>query len=71
MTTSTAPAHVTPAAELIDVQAVAAQLGCSPRHVIRLADSGRMPPPIKLGALCRWKRSSISEWLENDCRPVR
>jgi excisionase family DNA binding protein len=71
MTTSTAPAHVTPAAELLDVRAVAALLGCSARHVYRLSDAGRMPPPIKLGALVRWSRRAITEWVEGDCRPIR
>jgi predicted DNA-binding transcriptional regulator AlpA len=71
MISSSVQAQDPPSAELLDVRGVAAMLGCSARHVIRLSDSGRMPQPIKLGALCRWKRKSISEWLENECRPVR
>ena len=37
--------HVAPSgnAALLDVQAVAEMLGCSPRHVYRLSDAGRMP----------------------------
>lgn len=59
-------------AALLDVRAVAALLGgCSTRHVYRLADAGKMPPPVRLGSLVRWSRLSIDEWLANDCKPVR
>lgn len=58
--------------ELLDVQAVAALLGgCSTRHVYRLADSGHMPRPIKLGALVRWRRAELMSWLEGGCQPFR
>jgi excisionase family DNA binding protein len=49
--------------QLLDVRAVARLLDCSVRHVYRLADGGRMPPPLKLGALVRWRRSDIEQWL--------
>jgi excisionase family DNA binding protein len=58
-------------AALLDVQAVAALLSCSTRHVYRLADAGRMPPPIKLGALVRWQRSAVEGWISEGCPPVR
>jgi excisionase family DNA binding protein len=56
---------------LLDVRAVAAMLDCSPRHVYRLADSGGMPPPVRLGALVRWRRDSIEGWIAGGCRPMR
>ena len=59
---------------LIDVRAVAKLLSCSTRHVYRLADGGRMPPPVRLGALVRWKvhgPGGLLEWLVGGCRPVR
>lgn len=59
------------AAALIDVKAVAKILSCSTRHVYRLADGGRMPAPRKLGALVRWSRSEIEEWLNGGCPQVR
>lgn len=60
------------AAELLDVKAVATFLGgCSTRHVFRLADVGRMPRPIKLGSLVRWRRSELINWLDGGCRPIR
>lgn len=61
-------------AKLLDVEAVAALLGCSPRHVYRLSDAGKMPGPLKLGSLVRWKLSgpgSIAEWLDQGCPSVR
>jgi excisionase family DNA binding protein len=42
-------------------------LGCSSRHVRRLADVGRMPRPIKLGSLVRWPRSVIEQWIADGC----
>ena len=62
--------HVAPAPQLLDVQAVAEMLGCSPRHVYRLSDAGRMPGPVKLGALVRWNSASIREWIQEGCPRV-
>ncbi len=56
---------------LIDVKGVAAMLACSARHVYRLADAGRMPPPIKLGALVRWSRRTVNRWLADGCPSSR
>ncbi|MGO9109104.1 MAG: helix-turn-helix transcriptional regulator [Thermoguttaceae bacterium] len=56
---------------LLDVQSVAALLGCSPRHIYRLADAGKMPKPVKLGSLSRWSNAAIAEWIANGCKPVR
>lgn len=53
--------------EMLSVETVAEMLDCSPRHVRRLADSGRMPAPIKLGALIRWPRAPIYQWIEDGC----
>ncbi len=55
---------------LIDVRAVAALLGCSPRHVYRLCDAGKMPQSLKLGKLVRWRRADIEEWVADGCPPV-
>lgn len=65
---------ITPAdvsAKLLDVGAVAEMLGCSQRHVFRLADSGKMPGPIKLGSLVRWPASSIRQWIDQGCPTCR
>ncbi len=57
--------------EFLDVNAVAILLGgCSTRHVYRLSDSGRMPRPLKLGALVRWRRAELIKWLDDGCQPM-
>jgi excisionase family DNA binding protein len=56
---------------LLDVRAVAALLDCSPRHVYRLADGGRMPPPVRIGALVRWRRTDLDAWLAAGCPSCR
>ena len=59
-------------AELLDVKAVSALLGgCSVRHVYRLADTGRMPRPIRLGTLVRWRRAEVLVWINDGCQPIR
>ena len=63
------PADVS--AKLLDVQAVAEMLGCSARHIYRLSDSGRMPAPVKLGALVRWNRAAIESWVAAGCPSAR
>jgi len=55
---------------LIDVNAVALMLSCSPRHVYRLCDAGRMPRPVRLGSLVRWDRSVIEAWIADGCPVV-
>ena len=60
-----------PSAKLLDVKAVADLLGCSTRHVYRLSDGGKMPPPVKLGSLVRWSRSAIEEWIDAGCPSCR
>jgi excisionase family DNA binding protein len=52
---------------MIDVRQVAALLGCSARHVYRLADLKQMPQPARLGALVRWNRRTIMEWIDAGC----
>ena len=56
---------------LLNVEGVAALLNCSPRHVYRLADMGRVPRPVKLGALVRWSRASIEDWISRGCPACR
>jgi|GEM_PF-1388622 excisionase family DNA binding protein len=71
-------ATVVPA--LLSVDEFAALLCCSKRHIRRLADSGAIPPSIKLGALVRWRAhtgdpaTGIDDWIQAgcpDCRKLR
>ena len=56
---------------LLDVQTVGEMLRCSSRHIYRLADSGRMPPPVRLGSLVRWHRAAVLDWCAAGCPMVR
>ena len=58
-------------AALLDVAAVAELLNCSPQHVRRLADAGRMPRPLRIGSLCRWRRTDLDAWLAAGCPSCR
>jgi excisionase family DNA binding protein len=58
-------------AALLDVGALAALLNCSERHVYRLSDRGAMPAPVRLGALVRWRRLEIVQWISEGCPSVR
>lgn len=55
---------------LLDVEAVAALLDVSSRHVYRLSDIGKIPKPIRLGAAVRWNRQAILDWLSAGCPAV-
>lgn len=63
--------EILPEPALLSVQAVAALLGVSTRHVYRLSDSGKIPRPVKLGATVRWNRAAIDEWIAQGCPSVR
>lgn len=58
-------------ATLFDVEQVATILNCSTRHVYRMADSGAMPCPRRLGALVRWSRLEIEAWVKAGCPSCR
>ena len=57
-------------ATLLDVQDLADRCGCSSRHIYRLADAGKMPAPVRLGALVRWPANVIEAWIKSGC-PAR
>lgn len=65
------PREATELSLLIDVHDVAALLKCSARHIWRMADAGKMPRPHKIGALCRWDRAVIEQWVADGCPSCR
>lgn len=69
--TASLPLAAALAPAFLDVQAVSGLLDCSTRHVYRLSDSGRMPAPVKLGALVRWNRAVIEAWIADGCPSMR
>ena len=70
MTTATMPERAT-GRKLGDVRAVAEKLDCSPRHVYRMADAGRMPSPLRLASLVRWDLEEIDRWIADGCPSTR
>ena len=72
-TCTTLPTVAEPIASsrLLTVDDVAGILRCSSRHVYRLADSGRMPQPIRIGSLVRWQPSVIESWIAQGCPSTR
>ncbi len=59
------------AQEWFDSLDLSRRFKCSVRHVLRMADAGRMPWGTKLGSLRRWSRASIEEWEAGGCKAVR
>jgi predicted DNA-binding transcriptional regulator AlpA len=68
--TLTAPVRDSMSPRLLDAHQVGARLGCSARHVIRLAERGAMPAGVKIGALRRWDAEQLNGWISAGCRPV-
>lgn len=60
-----------PACLLLDVKETAELLNASPRTVYRLSDAGRMPRPVKIGALVRWRADEIRRWIDAGCPNCR
>lgn len=54
---------------LLDAAGVARLLAISPRSVWRMADAGDLPPPIRIGRLCRWSRSAVVAWIDRQTAP--
>lgn len=67
------PAGTRPTAPvaMLDIDGFADLLGVSTRHVRRLVDAGKCPPPAKLGACSRWPRPVVEAWIADNCPPCR
>ncbi|RIK66279.1 MAG: DNA-binding protein [Planctomycetota bacterium] len=53
--------------ELLDVKAVAQRLKVCARQVLKLAESGRCPQPVRLGRSVRWNAAEIDRFIERGC----
>jgi excisionase family DNA binding protein len=56
---------------LIDAKETSRLLGCSWRTVLRLADAGKIPNGVKLGALRRWDMAEIEAFIATGCKPPK
>ena len=52
---------------MLTATGVAKILACSPRSIYRLADAGRIPPPVRIGGLVRWPRAALEQWIKEGC----
>lgn len=43
----------------------------SGRHILRLADSGKLPWGLKLGGRRLWNLDELRTWVNEGCKPVR
>jgi len=50
--------------ELMDIRGVAKFFGVSTRHIHNLHVAGKMPGPVKIGALNRWSRTELLQWFD-------
>jgi len=57
--------------EMLTVKEVAGLLKSSVRLVWKMRDSGRLPQPVKLSRLCRWRKADIEAWVRDGCPPCR
>jgi excisionase family DNA binding protein len=55
---------------LLSVRDVAQRLNCGTRTIRRLAETGRMPPPLRVARLIRFREADIARWIEGGCRPM-
>lgn len=56
-----------PSEVLADLRGVAARLLVSERTVERMVEAGKMPPPMKLGRLRRWRLADVESWIASGC----
>jgi excisionase family DNA binding protein len=68
--TADGPRPAAPAA-MLDVESFAGLLRVSTRHVRRLVDAGKCPPPVRLGRVCRWPRPAVEAWIADGCPNCR
>jgi excisionase family DNA binding protein len=55
---------------LIPAGRVADKLGICPRTVFRLAEEGRIPFGVKVGASRRWDETQLDSWIAGGCKPT-
>ena len=61
----------TPQIAMLDLHGFADMLAVSTRHLRRLIDAGKCPPPVRLGRVCRWPRRVVEQWISDGCPRVR
>jgi excisionase family DNA binding protein len=52
---------------LLSADQLAHELSVSTRTISRLASSGKLPKPLRLGRSVRWRRDEVVSWLAAGC----
>ena len=52
---------------LVSVERLAKLLEVSPRTIRRGVESGKIPPPVRVGSLVRWRLDIIYAWIADGC----
>jgi predicted DNA-binding transcriptional regulator AlpA len=52
---------------LVDIKGLARMLGRSERALWRDQSAGRLPRPVALGGMTKWRVAEIREWVEAGC----
>ncbi len=61
------PANREGESAMMDAREAAKLCSFSESMLYKLNRAGKMPPPIRIGALLRWKRSDVVRWIEEGC----
>lgn len=56
--------------QLLSLQTVAKICQVDDKTIRRWIDQGRIPVPMKIGRLLRWKQPVIADWIDNGCPRV-
>ncbi|MCD8139199.1 MAG: helix-turn-helix domain-containing protein [Planctomycetaceae bacterium] len=54
---------------LIDAKEAAALCGLSRSAWYKQVASGKIPRPLKIGNIARWRRDELEEWIASGCPP--
>jgi excisionase family DNA binding protein len=52
---------------LVDAKEAARLCSISESMLYKLNAAGRMPAPVRIGTLLRWKRRDLLEWIDAGC----
>lgn len=58
-------------AELLPIGQVAKMVALSRRTISRLADAGKLPPPLRIGGSLRWRLADVRQWIAAGCPATR
>lgn len=58
-------------AELLPIGQVAKMVAVSCRTISRLADAGKLPPPLRIGGSLRWRLADVRQWIAAGCPATR